>query len=115
MGGSGDMAGIAMALILASRFLGPLMRNVGPGGRHFALVALAVMVPLGVGARVWRERRENRAIAAARAKRLRAKAGRPSPVDAVSPAVDESGPDAEGTSRDRPAERLDNAAPGNLQ
>ncbi len=76
MGGGGNITGIAMALILASRYLGPMMRSIGPGGRHITLVSLAVVLPLGIGARVWHERREKRAIAAASEKRRRAKSRR---------------------------------------
>lgn len=106
-GGQGDLAGIAMAVILATRFLGPLMRGVGPGGRHVTIIALAVVLPVGVGIRVWRQRHENRAMAAVREKRRLRNAGRVvSPGSLSSGATSPDAPDGP----DAPAEdslRLD--------
>jgi hypothetical protein len=100
-GGQGDLAGIAMAVVLATRFLGPLMRGVGPGGRHVMLLALAVVLPVGVGVRVWRQLQENRAMAALREKRRLRNAGRVlSPGSLSSGATSPDAPDG----RDAPTE-----------
>lgn len=75
-GGGGDLAAIAVALLLFGRVVGPLLRSIGPFARQPVFILLAAAVPVALIVRLRSKRREAREIAEARAARARARANR---------------------------------------
>jgi hypothetical protein len=55
-----DIAGLAMAIILATRVLGPVGRSLGQGGRTVLLAVMGILLPVALGVGVWRRRRDER-------------------------------------------------------
>jgi threonine/homoserine/homoserine lactone efflux protein len=77
VGGSGGAwAGYVVAMLLALRAIGPMMRGLGPAGRQVVLMLAGVALIVVLAGQLWRQHREDREIEAARARREQARAHR---------------------------------------
>ena len=70
--GAGAWGGISVALLLGARSVFPMVRSLGPAGRHAVLLLLAAAAPVMIGMEVRRRRAERRSVAE-RTERARAR------------------------------------------